>query len=42
MLGSQNYVAQPNIVWAADFTSFKLSGEKKVYCFFVLIYILTK
>lgn len=42
VLGSQNHVAQPNIVWATDFTIFKLNEEKKVHCFFALTYILTK
>lgn len=36
VLGRQNHVAQPNLVWAADFTSFKLNEEKKVHCFFCI------
>ena len=36
ILNSQNCVAQPNLVWAADFTSFKLDKTKKIHCFFCI------
>ena len=36
ILSSQNYVAQPNWFWAADFTSFKLNQSKTIYCFFCI------
>lgn len=33
---SQNYVAKPNVVWAADMTSFDLDKGKKVHVFFCI------
>ena len=29
---AENNVAQLNLVWAADFKSFKLNQSKKIYC----------
>lgn len=34
ILANQNYVARPNVAWAADITSFELNQGKKVYVFF--------
>ena len=36
ILSNENHVAQPNLVWAADITSFKLDKSKKIYCFFCI------
>lgn len=33
-LANQNYIARPNVAWAADITSFELNQGKKVYVFF--------
>ena len=33
ILAHQNYVAKPNTVWAADFTSFELVNGRKIYVF---------
>lgn len=33
ILANQNYIAKPNIAWAADFTSFELVNGRKIYVF---------
>lgn len=33
ILAQQNYLAKPNLAWAADFTSFELSNGRKIYVF---------
>ena len=33
ILAHQNYVAKPNKIWAADFTSFELVNRRKSYVF---------
>jgi len=33
ILAQQNYLAKPNVAWAADFTSFELSNGRKIYVF---------
>ena len=35
ILAQQNYLAKPNLAWAADFTSFELSNGKKNLCFYL-------
>ena len=36
LLSNQNYLAKPNLAWAADITSFELSQGKKIYVFFCI------
>ena len=36
LLANQNYLARPNVAWAADITSFELDQGKKVYVFFCI------
>ena len=36
LLSNQNYLARPNVAWAADITSFDLDQGKKVYVFFCI------
>ena len=36
ILANQNYLARPNVAWAADITSFELDQGKKVYVFFCI------
>ena len=36
LLANQNYLARPNVAWAADMTSFELDQGKKIYVFFCI------
>jgi transposase InsO family protein len=36
ILTNQNYIAKPNVTWAANITSFELNEGKKIYIFFCL------